>query len=571
MQKLTILFCFFLLTITLNAQNYNLIPNSSFEFYDQNVGCGISDTSFEGNKSCWITPNNHGSTCIGIPNFSNETPVNWPLPKADFKFIYFLQFFPGYSIDNEQFIDTTIDETHYDTIGINSRCYIETKLLTPLLAGVEYSFSLYVGTTKCSPEGPQIWMANFPFVPNIGAYFSVNKCSDYSTSGRIDVIPQLNFIDWDIPNDTFTYVNLKGKYTAQGGEEYLTIGNFDYYSEWNISFPDPYVYNGFVQPIFNALFLDSFTLTSDTINPIISPNYFELGKDTSICEGESITIGGEPNFYGYLWSTGDTSRFINVSETGTYYCTVDFGCSNYTDTIRVIVNATPQTFSLGADTSICNNDTMILSAPLGFNYLWSNGMQSQTIAVTEAGAYTCTISNACGTAQSGSIDIVVNYPPPIAQVLQGNLNICNNGELITTTLFTNSTYNLLWMDGSSNQSITVQTSGWYWLKESNECGVNIDSIYVIGCLGIESIPNVFSPNGDGLNETFKPIVQDIDEIETYNLKIYNRYGQLLFTSENSLLGWDGKTYHDGTYYFICTYKEKEKPYKTVSGNLEMLR
>jgi gliding motility-associated-like protein len=557
------------------AQNYNLIPNSSFEFFEQN---SLADSIFNEINKCWITANDYP---FFIRNEVDLDNLCFPKPHTGNSYITSVNFFPGYNPNINSFlIDTIVDGISYDTLdnSIIYSMYPETKLLDPLIAGQQYFFSMYVGATKITDfqNANDCYLGIYKFIPNIGVYFSTDKFLEYG-SRRIHLTPQLNFTLWDVPENIFTYVKLSGVYMAQGGEQYLTVGNFNYFSDFNMShvLPD-FGFDGSLLELtvnYNAyqLFIDDLTLTSDTINPIISPNYFELGNDTSICEGESIILGGEPNFYGYSWNTGDTSRFITVGETGTYYCTVDFGCANYTDTIKVTKIEIPQTFSLGADTTICNNDTMILAAPSGFNYIWSNGLQSQTIEVTEAGIYSCTINNPCSTAQSSSINVEVNYPPPIAQVLQGSLNVCNNGELITTTLFTNSTYNLLWIDGSSNQSITVQKSGWYWLKETNECGKNIDSVYVVGCLGIESMPNVFSPNGDGFNETFKPSIQDINEIENYNLKIFNRYGQLLFTSENALVGWDGKNYNTGTYYFICTYKEKEKLYKTVSGYLELLR
>ena len=69
-----------------------------------------------------------------------------------------------------------------------------------------------------------------------------------------------------------------------------------------------------------------------------------------------------------------------------------------------------------------------------------------------------------------------------------------------------------------------------------------------------NITNVFTPNGDGQNDLFLPISQGIDE---YELLIYNRWGQLVVSIEQSNHGWDGRNsagemVQDGTYYFVIS-------------------
>ena len=69
------------------------------------------------------------------------------------------------------------------------------------------------------------------------------------------------------------------------------------------------------------------------------------------------------------------------------------------------------------------------------------------------------------------------------------------------------------------------------------------------------LPNAFTPNGDGLNETFRPLHPC--DMSDYNIKIFNRYGQLIFESANPSVGWDG-TFKgakavDGTYVWMSSY------------------
>jgi gliding motility-associated-like protein len=105
----------------------------------------------------------------------------------------------------------------------------------------------------------------------------------------------------------------------------------------------------------------------------------------------------------------------------------------------------------------------------------------------------------------------------------------------------------------------------------------------MGCIGVDSIsvqfidcsvmvPNAFSPNGDGLNDLFKA-VYNMTPVE-FELRIYNRWGQLLFATNDPLDGWDGvyknKPCELGSYAWVCTYRT-EGPSQLLKGNLTLLR
>jgi gliding motility-associated-like protein len=70
------------------------------------------------------------------------------------------------------------------------------------------------------------------------------------------------------------------------------------------------------------------------------------------------------------------------------------------------------------------------------------------------------------------------------------------------------------------------------------------------------MPTAFSPNGDGLNDFFRPALQSVDEGD-YEFLIYNRWGQLVFFTTNPSIGWDGKTNgrpaDPGAYQYIVKY------------------
>jgi gliding motility-associated-like protein len=55
-----------------------------------------------------------------------------------------------------------------------------------------------------------------------------------------------------------------------------------------------------------------------------------------------------------------------------------------------------------------------------------------------------------------------------------------------------------------------------------------------------TVPNAFTPNGDGLNDVFTPIISNSDQVKYYRFEVYNRWGQLIFESNKPGEGWDGK-------------------------------
>jgi gliding motility-associated-like protein len=93
-----------------------------------------------------------------------------------------------------------------------------------------------------------------------------------------------------------------------------------------------------------------------------------------------------------------------------------------------------------------------------------------------------------------------------------------------------------WSTGSVDSIISVSTQGNYWVKvKDHHCCLNSDSVYVK--VFQYFIPNAFTPNGDGRNDVFRMI--GLYRNIRFNMYIYNRWGQLLFHSENMDDGWDG--------------------------------
>ncbi|SFV36116.1 hypothetical protein, partial [Thermoflavifilum thermophilum] len=195
-----------------------------------------------------------------------------------------------------------------------------------------------------------------------------------------------------------------------------------------------------------------------TIHPLPIVN---LGPDTAICQGESLTLDAGNAGASYLWSTGATSQTLVVDSTGSYWVKVTDanGCSA-ADTMQLTVHPLP-TVNLGPDTAICQGANLTLNAGNpGANYLWSTGATSQQITVNTAGQYWVKVTNANGCSASDTMQLTV-HPLPIVN-LGPDTAICQGESLTLDAGNPGSSY--LWNTGQTSQSITVNTAGQYWVK-----------------------------------------------------------------------------------------------------------
>jgi len=209
-----------------------------------------------------------------------------------------------------------------------------------------------------------------------------------------------------------------------------------------------------------------------------------LGNDTSLCIGQSITLNAGNGASTYLWNTGVTTQTISVNQIGSYWVTITNGLCSASDTISIISIDAPPIIDLGNDTLLCQGTTLTLSPGIGFTkYLWSTGSTLPQILVTEPGNYSVTVWNG-------------NCP-------------------------------------SSDNILLKECESEIW------------------------IPNVFTPNGDGINDEFYPVYSNIEEITLY---IFNRWGNQIFEGSGINARWNGiykgKLCPDGVYTYLINYVKK---------------
>lgn len=216
--------------------------------------------------------------------------------------------------------------------------------------------------------------------------------------------------------------------------------------------------------------------TSDTIQIVASqPVNTNLGPDRNFCASTGLTLTVPiQSFTSYQWSTGSASNSITVNQAGTYWVAASNSCGTFRDTVTLGVD-NALSFSLGPDITECQQDTIHLRAPAsvaGASLLWTGGVNSDSLMVTQSGAYVLTATNACGAFRD---TVQVNFQQFIDPIVVQRAQLCPGSSL---TLSTNQSGTYLWSTGSTTSSISVTQPGIYTLDLTTPCGTINDTVEV---------------------------------------------------------------------------------------------
>ena len=300
----------------------------------------------------------------------------------------------------------------------------------------------------------------------------------------------------------------------------------------------------------------------------------------------------------YVWNFGDGTTTTDVSTThnyttaGVYTVTLtetdSIGCvSTATSTINV---DTTSSIALGvSDSVICNGGgisfTANYSAIGDTGLMWNFGDGTSIVNVNPVfhayetpGAYVVTVTALYRACRDTSVTENV-YIAGVPRVnLGADTSICPGGDPIVLTDFLNAGTigaSWLWSTGETTSSISVSTPGYYSATVTiGGCSAS-DTVFVANDCYMD-MPNVFTPNGDGVNDYFYPRQYLTKGITTFTMDIYNRWGQKLFETESiDGRGWDGrfngKEQPEGVYVYIIDVSFKDGQKEHHQGNVTLMR
>ena len=302
------------------------------------------------------------------------------------------------------------------------------------------------------------------------------------------------------------------------------------------------------------------TIIDIVVNVVLAPSSPPvITGDTVACEGVGVVLTASGGFDNYLWSNGYNGASVLVGP-GTY--TVEAGagsCILSSNTITVTEIPSPDPVITGVLFNCGGEPTELSTTEPYANYTWSTGSTAPTITVG-TGTYSVIVTDANGCeGMSATVNVLTADNPtagatafpaspadPPADVTFTDASNGNGGTITGyewtingNVVGNNDVYQGTLDPGVYTVTITVTTS--------DGCTDSYTFTYIVGDVEIE-VPNVFSPNNDGYNDEL--VFTGLEYYPNADLKVYSRWGNIVYESTSYNNRWKAKDVSDGTYYFI---------------------
>lgn len=311
-----------------------------------------------------------------------------------------------------------------------------------------------------------------------------------------------------------------------------------------------------------------------TVNPLLS---LVVSLDTSVCYGQTANIsatatGGNGGPYTYIWTQNPAgvdlfgaNQTVQPQQSTQFTVTVTDACETpaVSATVNVNILSNPN-ISFAADVpSGCtvhtvnfeNNTNPALAASCFWNFGDGNTSTdcNPTHSFVEPGCYninlTVTSPDGC-VKDSTAFQYVCVYALPVADFDFGPQPTTVINTLIKYNNLSSGASSYEWVFGDGNESTELNPWNNFPTAEPgtyetclisttvNGCKDTICKLVVIDDEFLIYVPNAFTPDGDGLNDVFLPIINGYD-VTSYQMYIFNRWGETIFESAFVGLGWDG--------------------------------
>ncbi len=491
-------------------------------------------------------------------------------------------------------INVEVIPTPIVTLQDISICEGESGTLTaePSVLGGTYNWVPFGYATQSITESPDT-------TTSYSVLYSANGCISQLTTATIFVnpIPELTVEDIGICQGESGFLTaeasiLGGDYNWTGYSENTSILEVNpmFSSNYTVS----YELNDCVSSIETAL-------VTVTEQPVLS------FSDQGICEGESISLSATPSALGgsYTWLPGnETSASINVSPTVTSDYQVMYelnGCETDYETITVIVDPMPvTTFDVNV-TSGCPPLNVVFTNTTdnasGCTWTINNGSSfdgctNSSYTFWDEGCYDVTLitetPNGCPGIMTMDSLICVLPSPNIDFSVSSNQISYGSSEVMFINNSTNAV-DYFWDFGDGNNDSIYNPNAYeYELNDETFFIVTLNGTTDLGCTdslqleifvnqnAIIFAPNTFTPDGDGLNDSWFPTISNGIDEDFFGVQIYNRWGEMIFEAKDFYSAWDG-TYQGnkvpiGTYTYRINYKEKQTEQREVIvGHVSLVR
>lgn len=418
---------------------------------------------------------------------------------------------------------------------------------------------------KYSPEGDIRWARSFG-----GSKGDQIWGADFHESGKIAVLSMYGSDDYEVGSSVFKGENgFSDILVTELDVDGSILCNYQYNSITPIYSADVY-YDSlgnltFVKETlvpFNIQNIEAIGDSDDWLpeNPIFIPE-LDLGLDLEICHGDLYPLTVDlPCNATIVWSDGSERNTFEVKNGGVLWAEMDYLGQTVRDSIKVSVTNPIDPLNL-PDKTICGGDSykVDLTTSNADQYLWNDGFDSPIRTITDLGKYTVVRSNGCF---NQTEEFNVSFRKPIQVELGADTVSCSINSIVVDATHEEADW-YKWSNGSQSPQITVDEPGNYSVVVGNVC----ESVSATKKIGLEliaetEIPNVITPNGDGFNEFF-----ELPEDKRSQLRILNRWGNVVYSNDSYDNSWDAKGLSSGVYF----YQVKDGCGGTFAGNVSVLR
>ncbi len=488
----------------------------------------------------------------------------------------------AYIVESSNFCNTVVDTVvvtiHQIDYADNNKICLGDSVQLDVINADNYTWLTNTNISDTAVANPNVWPTN-----SMNYTVVAQSVCGLDTVNVFVEVYQPNI---DISPDTFICVGQSVPLLAGGGVSYLWIPASSL-NMGNVASPiasptTNTTYDVEITDINNCVWDTSTTVVIDSNLPIA----IATTSDDTICKGDTtqLIVSGSRAYQWFpsssLSNPTDSVTLAFPIATTNYVVGSTNGCGTAYDTVLIaVLNVNAQIVN---DTSVCIGEQATLWAAGGASYWWEpsyliSNPSSNLIqpTITNPTLFTVNVvgANGCKT----DLSVMVNTKPTPWINLEETVSAGVNNEVEINPETNGVFYNWAPSDGLSCTTCLspIASSGissTYTFTSWSEFGCVSKQQVTVLYQGILYVPNAFTPDGDGDNDIFYAFGKNI---VAFNMMIFDRWGEKLFTSDNLDVGWDGtykgKLVKTETYVWKIKYKDVLKNTGDLIGTVTLIR
>lgn len=424
----------------------------------------------------------------------------------------------------------------------------------------------YLNTNKSLFSDPEVY--GYYTTSNIGILLA-SSIPNLKNDRRVEMSVQINNPPNKNLGDTINWMEVSGTFEANGSEKFLFIGNFS--DSADIRFYNSY---GYTEPMSRrwVIYCDYY-IDDVSLIPQNTTHFY----DSILCSNAPLQLGAVSQADSFEWHDGNkTDKLRHFNKPGLVWVkSWLYGGTVYMwDSINIINQ--PISTGLPKDTFFCfNQPYLTLTATANNGYLWHNGSKLNSLLIDRLDLLsgnlkvwltvtknTCTLTDTVSITQKPAIQIPITDTTTCFEDVPQIL--LDAGAKFKTYLWqpTGETTKTVYSQQAQIYNLTVTDS----FNCTQTKSIAVDEL----CKAEVFIPNAFTPNSDNLNDTYKPIFKTKNLLQ-YEFKIFDSWGNEVFTTTDPTKAWDAKNSSVGVYVVLVNYQYKGFLPQTQKGTVTLLR